>query len=83
MRTGLGRLALTGVTLLTATATRPPGAAAGLHVGHPSGRGLSAVIRYTEYGIPHIVAKDYANLGFGAGGPPAVCSRRRLPDGTR
>ncbi|WP_380280570.1 penicillin acylase family protein [Kitasatospora purpeofusca] len=31
------------------------------------GRGLSAVIRYTEYGIPHIVARDYAGLGFGSG----------------
>ena len=30
-------------------------------------RGLSAVIRYTEYGVPHILAKDYANLGFGTG----------------
>ncbi|MFB6887783.1 penicillin acylase family protein [Kitasatospora sp. NPDC056327] len=31
------------------------------------GRGLSAVIRYTEYGIPHIVARDFAGLGFGSG----------------
>ncbi|SDX27454.1 acyl-homoserine-lactone acylase [Amycolatopsis xylanica] len=25
------------------------------------------VIRYTEYGIPHIVAKDYESLGYGQG----------------
>lgn len=27
----------------------------------------SATIRYTEYGIPHIVANDYRSLGFGQG----------------
>jgi acyl-homoserine-lactone acylase len=26
-----------------------------------------AVLRYTEHGIPHIVAKDYAGLGYGYG----------------
>ncbi|HWO67832.1 MAG TPA: penicillin acylase family protein [Umezawaea sp.] len=30
-------------------------------------RGLSATIRYTEYGIPHVVATDYRQLGFGQG----------------
>ncbi len=30
-------------------------------------RGLSATIRYTEYGIPHIVATNYRDLGFGQG----------------
>ncbi|RSN53188.1 penicillin acylase family protein [Actinomadura sp. WAC 06369] len=29
--------------------------------------GLSATIRYTEYGIPHVVADDYAGLGYGTG----------------
>ena len=33
----------------------------------PEQQGLSATIRYTEYGIPHIVAKDYEGLGFGQG----------------
>ncbi|CNG58054.1 Aculeacin-A acylase precursor [Mycobacterium tuberculosis] len=28
---------------------------------------LSATIRYTEYGIPHITARDYAGLGYGTG----------------
>ncbi|MED7947568.1 penicillin acylase family protein [Streptomyces sp. BE20] len=41
-----------------------PGVAAA--AGSSGGR-LSAVIRYTEYGIPHIVADDYAGLGFGSG----------------
>ncbi|MEO6085894.1 MAG: penicillin acylase family protein [Umezawaea sp.] len=30
-------------------------------------QGLSATIRYTEYGIPHVVAKNYRDLGFGQG----------------
>lgn len=30
-------------------------------------RGLSATVRYTEYGIPHIVATSYRDLGFGQG----------------
>ncbi|NKZ04198.1 penicillin acylase family protein [Actinomadura latina] len=30
-------------------------------------RGMSATIRYTEYGIPHITAPDYAGLGYGTG----------------
>jgi acyl-homoserine-lactone acylase len=29
--------------------------------------GLSATIRTTEYGIPHVLADDYADLGFGTG----------------
>ncbi|MFE5915296.1 penicillin acylase family protein, partial [Streptomyces wedmorensis] len=49
--------------------------------GHPSDRGLSAVIRYTEYGIPHIVAKDYANLGFGTGWAQAADQVCVLADG--
>lgn len=30
-------------------------------------RGPAATIRYTEYGIPHVVATDYRQLGFGQG----------------
>lgn len=33
----------------------------------PQDRGMSATIRYTEYGIPHVVARDYTGLGFGEG----------------
>ncbi|GAB3133185.1 peptidase S45 [Microbispora hainanensis] len=32
-----------------------------------AGGGYSATIRRTEYGIPHITAKDYGGLGFGYG----------------
>ncbi len=44
---------------------------------HPSHGGLSATIRYTEYGIPHILAKNYADLGSAPGGrrPPTRCAR--------
>lgn len=68
MRNRLRALLLAGVALVTAAAPLPsrPVAAAT----RPSGGGLTATIRYTEYGIPHIVAKDYPGLGFG---------RHRLP----
>ncbi|TDB98405.1 penicillin acylase family protein [Actinomadura sp. 7K534] len=52
--------AVLGVALL---APVPASAATEL----PSERGMSATIRYTEYGIPHITAKDYAGLGYGTG----------------
>ncbi|GAA1369337.1 penicillin acylase family protein [Streptomyces beijiangensis] len=68
LRSRLRHLAVAGIALLTATASLPPAAAAQSHGDHrPHDGKLSAVIRYTEYGIPHIVAKDYANLGFGNG----------------
>ncbi|MCR6483352.1 penicillin acylase family protein [Amycolatopsis sp. OK19-0408] len=46
--------ALTFTTLFTAVA----------EAGEDSAK---AVLRYTEHGIPHIVAKDYAGLGYGYG----------------
>ncbi|MFB7362318.1 penicillin acylase family protein, partial [Streptomyces hydrogenans] len=71
-RRSRGRLALVGAALAAVTAGLLPGAAAADPGGRdrehrPSDRGLSAVIRYTEYGVPHILAEDYANLGFGTG----------------
>ncbi|MFE3849827.1 penicillin acylase family protein [Streptomyces griseorubiginosus] len=48
---------------------------------HPSHGGLSATIRYTEYGIPHILAKDYADLGFGTGWAQAADQVCALADG--
>jgi acyl-homoserine-lactone acylase len=30
-------------------------------------RNVSATIRYTEYGVPHVTAHDYPSLGFGTG----------------
>ncbi|MFC9843487.1 penicillin acylase family protein [Streptomyces sp. NPDC060223] len=82
MRTRLRRFAITAVTLLMAAAALP--SAAAQQQGsqqHPSRGGLSAVIRYTEYGIPHILAKDYANLGFGTGWAQAADQVCTLADG--
>ncbi|MFC8513198.1 penicillin acylase family protein [Streptomyces sp. NPDC057257] len=82
MRTRLRRLVVAAVALLTAS-TALPAAAAGQQSRqeHPSHGGLSAVIRYTEYGIPHIVAKDYADLGFGTGWAQAADQVCTLADG--
>ncbi|MEV5973074.1 penicillin acylase family protein [Streptomyces sp. NPDC051921] len=79
----LRRLALVGAALATVTASLPAAAVAdaGDRAHHPSDRGFSAVIRYTEYGIPHIVAKDYANLGFGTGWAQAADQVCVLADG--
>ncbi|MGP3776771.1 penicillin acylase family protein [Streptomyces sp. SDT5-1] len=81
-RPGHRRLAAVGIALLTlvGTAASVPSAAAGRDA-HPHGGGLSATIRYTEYGIPHIVAKDYANLGFGTGWAQAADQVCTLADG--
>ncbi|MFD7668356.1 penicillin acylase family protein [Streptomyces sp. NPDC059788] len=57
----------------------PPGASAA--ASHPSGGGLAADIRYTEYGIPHIVADDYPDLGFGVGWAQAADQVCTLADG--
>ncbi|MEH0420713.1 penicillin acylase family protein [Streptomyces sp. B21-083] len=88
MRTRLRRLVVTAAALLTATTALPaataqsvPSQAPQVSMRHPSGGGLSAVIRYTEYGIPHIVAKDYANLGFGSGWAQAADQVCVLADG--
>ncbi|MFF3427838.1 penicillin acylase family protein [Streptomyces sp. NPDC002602] len=59
------RVALVGTALLTAAAALPQASADAERV--PSGGGLSAVIRYTENGIPHFLARDDARLGFGTG----------------
>lgn len=39
------------------------------------------MIRYTEYGIPHIVAEDYPDLGFGTGWAQAADQVCTLADG--
>ncbi|CAM5278116.1 penicillin acylase family protein [Streptomyces avidinii] len=79
----LRRAALAGAALLAATAAMPQAAAAAaaddrIPVG---GGGLSAVIRYTENGIPHILARDYAQLGFGTGWAQAADQVCVLADG--
>ncbi|MET9774048.1 penicillin acylase family protein [Streptomyces sp. NPDC006367] len=84
MRIRPGRLVVTALALLTAATALPAAAAGGRPgdgPGHPSHGGLSAVVRYTEYGIPHIVAKDYANLGFGTGWAQAADQVCTLADG--
>ncbi|MFI8962892.1 penicillin acylase family protein [Streptomyces sp. NPDC053493] len=79
----LRRAALVGAVLAAVVASLPAGAAAdaGGRTDRPSDRGLSAVIRYTEYGIPHIVARDYAGLGFGTGWAQAADQVCVLADG--
>ncbi|MFE6892507.1 penicillin acylase family protein [Streptomyces sp. NPDC057694] len=76
------RLAVVGtalLTVLTAAAALPSAAAD--RPERPHGGGLSATIRYTEYGIPHIEAKDYTNLGFGTGWAQAADQVCTLADG--
>lgn len=81
------RLALACVALLTATTALPSAAASaspsasGGHTQKPRGGGLSATIRYTEYGIPHILAGNYADLGFGNGWAQAADQVCTLADG--
>ncbi|NLU69353.1 penicillin acylase family protein [Streptomyces sp. HNM0574] len=61
------RAALAGSALLLAATALPAAAAPG--PAPPDDRladgPYAAVIRYTEYGIPHITAEDYPGLGFG------------------
>ncbi|MGW3634197.1 penicillin acylase family protein [Streptomyces sp. NPDC005122] len=84
-RTRPGRFSVLAAALLVATAALPAAAADGQGRQHPPSRpssgGLSAVIRYTEYGIPHILAKDYTNLGFGTGWAQAADQVCTLADG--
>ncbi|MGW0393686.1 penicillin acylase family protein [Streptomyces sp. NPDC003042] len=72
--------ATTAATAATAT-TAIPQASAATGDRNPSGGGLSAVIRYTEHGIPHILAQDYARLGFGTGWAQAADQVCVLADG--
>ncbi|GGM08021.1 penicillin amidase [Streptomyces fumigatiscleroticus] len=82
MRTRPRRLVVAAAALLTAAVTLPAGAAERPESReHPSHGALSAVIRYTEYGIPHIVAGDYADLGFGTGWAQAADQVCTLADG--
>ncbi|RII14631.1 Aculeacin-A acylase precursor [Streptomyces sp. YIM 130001] len=81
-RRSLGRLAAAAVALITVTATLAPTATAKPHPDQQASNGrLSATIRYTEYGIPHILAKDYAGLGFGNGWAQAEDQVCVLADG--
>ncbi|MEU5890287.1 penicillin acylase family protein [Streptomyces sp. NPDC047461] len=82
MRTRLRRILVAAVALLTAMSALPAAAAQGhSRQQHPSHGGLSATIRYTEYGIPHILAKNYTDLGFGTGWAQAADQVCTLADG--
>ncbi|MEU6375938.1 penicillin acylase family protein [Streptomyces sp. NPDC046909] len=85
MRTRLRRAVVAAVALFTAATALPAAAVEAQNQSqtqqHPSHGGLSATIRYTEYGIPHILAKDYANLGFGTGWAQAADQVCTLADG--
>ncbi|MFG2648068.1 penicillin acylase family protein [Streptomyces sp. NPDC048436] len=85
MRTRIRRLTALGISLLTAAAFLPSSAAtagaAEAHDARPSNGGLSATVRYTQYGIPHILAKDYENLGFGTGWAQAADQVCTLAEG--
>ncbi|MFD5267995.1 penicillin acylase family protein [Streptomyces sp. NPDC058335] len=86
MRTRLRRIVVAAVALLTAATGTLPATAADRpddrdRKEHPSAGGLSAVIRYTEYGIPHILARDYADLGFGTGWAQAADQVCTVADG--
>ncbi|MGW1555556.1 penicillin acylase family protein [Streptomyces sp. NPDC002144] len=82
MRIRPRRLLIAALALLTAS-TAVPAAAADRQARQesPARGGLSAVIRYTEYGIPHIVAEDYPDLGFGTGWAQAADQVCTLADG--
>ncbi|MEU9055973.1 penicillin acylase family protein [Streptomyces sp. NPDC048384] len=88
MRTRPRRLVVAAVALLATVAGLPAAASDrqdpqdrhNRH-GQPSHGGLSAVVRYTEYGIPHIVAKDYRSMGFGTGWAQAADQVCTLADG--
>ncbi|MDQ0604011.1 acyl-homoserine-lactone acylase [Streptomyces canus] len=82
MRTRLRRILVAAVALLTAASALPAAAAEGQNrQQHPSHGGLSATIRYTEYGIPHILARNYTDLGFGTGWAQAADQVCTLADG--
>jgi acyl-homoserine-lactone acylase len=82
MRTRLRRAFVAAVALFAAVGTLPAAAAQDRQKQeHPSHGGLSATIRYTEYGIPHILAKNYADLGFGTGWAQATDQVCALADG--
>ncbi|GIG90337.1 penicillin acylase family protein [Plantactinospora endophytica] len=66
------------VALLAAATAAAPYAPAGAAAG---GSGFRSVIRYTEYGIPHIVAADFRGLGYGYGYAVAKDNICALADG--
>lgn len=72
---------VTAIALMTFATVLPQAAADTPERERPARGALSADIRYTEYGIPHIVADDYKNLGFGTGWAQAADQVCVLADG--
>lgn len=69
-----GRIAPLALALLLSACERTPSQAEPLEQGpSPSAvrlegtGGFSATIRRTSHGIPHVLAQDYAGLGYGYG----------------
>jgi acyl-homoserine-lactone acylase len=82
MRTRPRRAVVAAVVLVAAVGTLPAAAAQDRQKhDRPAHGGLSATIRYTEYGIPHILARNYADLGFGTGWAQAADQVCTLADG--
>ncbi|WP_258177269.1 penicillin acylase family protein [Streptomyces solincola] len=65
----------------TPSVAGPPGPGGDAARASPSDGRLSAVIRYTGHGIPHILGRDYAELGFGSGWAQAADQVCVLADG--
>ncbi|OLF16381.1 penicillin amidase [Actinophytocola xanthii] len=63
----LRRVTTFAAAAATVLATVAGAASAAPAVSSRGDRGLSATIRYTEYGVPHISARDFTGLGFGFG----------------
>ncbi|MGW0885951.1 penicillin acylase family protein [Streptomyces sp. NPDC002671] len=82
MRSRLKHLTIAAITLVAAAMSVPSATATGHRSAQrPADGKLSAVIRYTEYGIPHILAKNYVSLGFGTGWAQAADQVCALADG--
>ena len=60
------RLRAIAATVLIASSISVP-VASGSELGELGDNGARATIRYTEHGVPHIVAKSYDGLGYGYG----------------
>ncbi|WP_435213730.1 penicillin acylase family protein [Streptomyces sp. bgisy034] len=83
MRTTRTRRLAAGAAALIMAAAALPAAAAERQSRqeHPSHGGMSAVLRHTEYGIPHVVGKDSKSLGLGTGWAQAADQVCPLADG--
>ncbi|PRX44926.1 acyl-homoserine-lactone acylase [Prauserella shujinwangii] len=67
MRRGMHWRAAALVAAAATVFTTAPGVATGDPATPGPSGGLAADIRYTEYGIPHITARNFAGLGYGYG----------------